>query len=186
MRFSRVLLALPVAALLAVTVWSCRPDNNPTGVSVTPTPPVSGDLVSGVVSGTTGLVGKLGLLKCTPLPYAKSTAVIGPLGGSIRMGQSTLTVPAGALTQSVQITGEQLSDTVNSVRFSPAGLQFAKAATLTLPYGNCSLVGSVLPKQIAYTTDNLQILSYLLSLDNLLSKTVTGQVNHFSRYAVAW
>ena len=60
------------------------------------------------------------------------------------------------------------------------------SASLSMPYGNCSLVGSILPKQIAYTTDNLQILSYLLSLDNLLSKTVTGQVNHFSRYAVAW
>lgn len=185
MRFTRVLLALPVAAVLAVAAWSCRPDTT-TGVAVTQTPPLSGDLVSGVVNTTTGLVGKLGLLKCTPLPYAKASAVIGPLGGSLRMGQSTLTIPAGALAQSVQITGEQLSDTVNSVRFSPQGLQFAKPASLTLPYGNCSLVGSILPKQIAYTTDNLQILQLLVSLDNLLSRTVTGQVNHFSRYAVAW
>ena len=186
MRFSRVLLALPVAAVLAVTVWSCRPDSSPTGVSVSPTPPVSGDLVSGVVSTTTGVVGKLGLLKCTPLPYVKSSAVIGPLGGTLRVGQYSLTVPAGALSQSVQLTGEQLSDTVNSVRFSPSGLQFAKPATLSMPYANCNLLGRILPKEIAYTTDNLQILTYLLSLDNLFSKTVTGQVNHFSRYAVAW
>ena len=186
MRFSRVLLALPVAALLAVTVWSCRPDSSPTGVSVTPTPPVSGDLVSGVVSTTTGLVGQLGLLKCTPLPYVKSSAVVGPLGGTLRVGQYSLAVPAGALSQSVQITAEQLSDTVNSVRFSPSGLQFAKPATLSMPYANCNLLGRLLPKRIAYTSDNLQILTYLLSLDNLFSKTVTGQVNHFSRYAVAW
>jgi len=186
MRFSRVLLALPAAAILAVTVWSCRPDNSPTGVSVTSPPPVSGDLVSGVVSTPTSLVGKLGLLKCTPLPYAKSSTVIGPLGGTLRIGQSTLTIPAGALARSVQITGEQLSDTVNSVRFAPEGLQFAKPASLQMPYGNCSLVGIIVPKQIAYTTDNLQILQLLLSVDNLLSKTVTGQVNHFSRYAVAW
>jgi hypothetical protein len=186
MRFSRVLLALPAAAILAVAVWSCRPDNSPTGVSVASTPPVSGDLVSGVVSTTTGLVGDLGLLKCTPLPYAKSSATIGPLGGTLQIGQNTLTVPAGALTQSVQITGEQLSDTVNSVQFSPQGLQFAKPASLSMPYANCNLLGRLLPKQIAYTTDNLQILTYLLSIDNLSSKTVTGQVNHFSRYAVAW
>lgn len=186
MRFTRVLLALPAAAILAVTVWSCRPDNVPTGVAVTPTPPVSGDLVSGLVGTTTGLVGNLGLLKCTPLPYVKSSALIGPAGGTLRIGQYTLTVPAGALAQSVQITGEELADTVNSVRFSPEGLQFAKPASLSMPYANCSLLGRILPKQIAYTSDNLQILSYLLSLDNLLSKTVTGQVNHFSRYAVAW
>lgn len=186
MRFTRILLALPAAALIAVTVWSCRPDAGPTGVAVATPWPVSGDLVSGVVSTTTGLVGELGLLKCTPLPYAKSTAVIGPSGGTLRIGQYSLTVPAGALAQPVQITGEQLSDTVNSVRFSPEGLQFAKPATLSMPYANCNLLGRILPKEIAYTTDNLTILSYLLSIDNLLSKTVTGQVNHFSRYAVAW
>jgi len=186
MRFSRVLLALPVAALLAVTVWSCRPDVSPTGVSVTPTPPVSGDLVSGVVSTTTSLVGKLGLLRCTPLPDVRSSALIGPAGGSLQIGQYTLQVPAGALAQPVQISGEQLPDTVNSVRFAPEGLQFARPATLTMTYANCNLLGRLLPKRIAYTSDNLQILSYLLSLDNLLSRTVKGQVNHFSRYAVAW
>lgn len=186
MRFSRVLLALPVAALLAVTVWSCRPDSGPTGVSVTPTPPVSGDLVSGVVSTTTGLVGRLGLLRCTPLPDVTSSAVIGPAGGRLQVGQYSLQVPAGALAQPVQISAEQLPDTVNSVRFTPEGLRFARPAVLTMTYANCNLLGRILPKRIAYTSDNLQILTYLLSLDNLFSKTVTGQVNHFSRYAVAW
>lgn len=185
MRFTRVLFALPAAAILAVSAWSCRPDNA-TGVSVTQTPPVSGDLVSGVVSTTTGLLGNLGLLKCTPLPDVQSSAVIGPLGGKLQIGQYTLTVPAGALSQPVQITGEQISESVNSVRFSPEGLQFAKPASLAMTYANCNLLGRIVPKRIAYTTDNLQILSYLLSLDNLFSKVVTGKVNHFSRYAVAW
>jgi len=53
-------------------------------------------------------------------------------------------------------------------------------------YANCSLVGNLLPKRIAYTTDDLQILYYLLSLGNPLSQTVTGQVNHFSAYVIAW
>jgi hypothetical protein len=47
-------------------------------------------------------------------------------------------------------------------------------------------LGRLLPKRIAYTTDQLQILYYLLSLDNLLSKDVTGTVNHFSAYVIAW
>lgn len=178
-RFSRALFALPAAAVLAVAAWSCRPDNMPTT-------PVSGDLISGVLGTTTGLVGQLGLLKCTPLPDVQNSAVIGPAGGTLQIGEYTLQVPAGALSQSVQITGEQLPDTVNSVRFAPEGLQFVKPAKLTMTYANCSLLAGTLPKQIAYTTDNLQILNYLLSLDNVLSQTVTGQVNHFSRYAVAW
>jgi len=55
-----------------------------------------------------------------------------------------------------------------------------------MSYANCSLLGILLPKRIAYTDDNLNIISYLLSLDNLLAKRVTGKVNHFSEYAVAW
>jgi len=75
---------------------------------------------------------------------------------------------------------------VNAVTFQPHGLQFLTPASLTMSYSNCSLLGLLLPKEIAYTDDNLNILSYLLSLDNLLSKRVTGKVNHFSAYVVAW
>ena len=75
---------------------------------------------------------------------------------------------------------------VNSVRFSPQGLHFLAPAALTMSYSNCNLLGKLLPKRIAYTDDNLNILSYLISLDNLLSKKVTGKLDHFSRYAVAW
>ncbi len=55
-----------------------------------------------------------------------------------------------------------------------------------MSYANCNLLGKILPKEIAYTDDNLNILSYLISLDNLFSKKVTGKLDHFSRYAVAW
>ena len=75
---------------------------------------------------------------------------------------------------------------VNAVHFQPAGLQFRAPAALTMSYANCSLLGKLLPKRIAYTTDNLSILSYLLSLDNLFSKYVTGKLNHFSSYVIAW
>ena len=75
---------------------------------------------------------------------------------------------------------------VNLVRFQPEGLQFRQTAYLTMSYANCSLLGKLLPKRIAYTTDALDILEYLLSLDNLFGKRVTGQVHHFSDYVVAW
>jgi len=75
---------------------------------------------------------------------------------------------------------------VNAVKFQPEGLRFAVPAALTMSYANCSLLGKLLPKRIAYTDDNLNIISYLLSLDNLLSKYVTGKVNHFSDYVIAW
>ena len=84
------------------------------------------------------------------------------------------------------ITATAPSDTVNVIEFQPQGLQFEKAAALTMSYANCNTLGSLLPKQIAYTDDALNILEYLLSVDNLLKKQVTGQLHHFSQYAMAW
>jgi len=86
----------------------------------------------------------------------------------------------------VTITAEAPSANVNSVRFTPQGLRFNVSAALTMSYSNCNLLGKLLPKEIAYTDDNLNILSYLISLDNLFAKKVTGKLDHFSRYAVAW
>jgi hypothetical protein len=55
-----------------------------------------------------------------------------------------------------------------------------------MSYANCSGLGSLLPKRIAYTNDLLQILSFLTSADNIFTHKVTGQVKHFSEYVVAW
>ncbi|HZI23380.1 MAG TPA: hypothetical protein VFD76_12710 [Gemmatimonadales bacterium] len=133
------------------------------------------------------LLGATGLLQCSNLPYASTTKTIGSGGGTLSAGPHTLVIPPGALAQPTTITMTLPTGLgVNAVQFRPAGLQFQKPAALTMSYANCSLLGKLLPKQIAYTTDDLQILYYLLSLDNLLGKYVTGQVNHFSSYVVAW
>ena len=133
------------------------------------------------------LLGPTGLLKCSNLPYDSSTVTIGPLGGTINAGPHWLTVPPGALLKPTAITmTAPTGQGVNAVKFKPVGLQFLTPAALNMSYANCSLLGILLPKRIAYTDDNLNIISYLLSLDNLLAKRVTGKVNHFSEYAVAW
>ena len=133
------------------------------------------------------LLGPTGLLKCSSLPYAQATATIGPSGGSISAGPHTLVIPPGALLSPTNITMSVPTGLgVNAVKFQPEGLRFLSPAVLSMTYSNCSLLGYVLPKRIAYTDDNLHILSYLLSLDNLLSNRVTGKVNHFSDYVVAW
>jgi hypothetical protein len=133
------------------------------------------------------LLGPTGLLKCSNLPYASNTKTIGSLGGSISAGPHTLVIPPGALLAPTSITMTAPTGLgVNAVKFQPEGLQFRAPAMLTMSYSNCSLFGKLLPKRIAYTDDNLNILYYLVSLDNLLSKYVTGKVNHFSDYVVAW
>lgn len=123
------------------------------------------------------------LLPCDSLPYARKTATIGPGGGTLKFGLQQLVIPAGALSQKVEITAEQVADAVVSVRFAPEGLRFAKPATLTLSYGRCLPIAGV--KGVVYTDDQLDVLELIPSQDEL-SGEVAGWINHFSRYAVAF
>jgi len=176
MKMTRLLNIALVLGVVGVAA-SCGTDNTPTGVGPIPTQP---DLLLGELLQPTGL------LSCRPLPFAQSSATIGPEGGVIAVGPHKLVVPPFALSQRVTITATAPVGTVNLVEFEPHGLRFNRSAMLTMSYSNCSLLGVLLPKRIAYTNDLLQILEYLLSLDDLLGKKVTGRVNHFSGYAIAW
>jgi hypothetical protein len=168
-----------IASVLLLAVAVACTDHTPTSVpGAAPAPDAS--LIG-------GLLGATGLLKCSDLPYASQTKTIGALGGTLSAGPHTLVIPPGALLSPTTITMTAPTGLgVNAVEFQPEGLRFATPAALTMSYSNCNLLGKLLPKRIAYTDDNLNIISYLLSLDNLLSKNVTGKVNHFSDYVIAW
>jgi hypothetical protein len=133
-----------------------------------------------------GLLAPAGLVTCQPLPYDSTTQTIGPDGGTIWIGSHSLVIPAGALAVPTTITAVVAAGTVNAVRFEPEGMQFERSAYLTMSYANCNLLGSFAPKRLAYTTDALDILEYLLSADNLFAQQVTGELHHFSEYAIAW
>ncbi len=160
------------AALLAVL--SCE---RPSPLGVESKPPNAGLL---------GWAPSVGLLRCSPLPADSVTQTIGPDGGTLSVGSHRLTIPAGALAAPVTITAIAPSDTVNQVRFFPGGLTFASPALITMSYANCGLVYGLVPKQIAYTTDDLSILELLPSIDDFWQQRVTGTLRHFSTYAIAW
>src|SRR5262249_4409018 len=184
-RWSRRLLSVMLVGVLLVGVGCgtegdspLAPSGNGPQAALIPT-----------VIGTVGSVGSsvltsVDLLTCTSLPYTKSSATIGPEGGTLRVGTSTLVVPRGALAKSVTITGEQISGKANSVRFSPEGLRFSRPAALTMSYANCLLIAPA--KQIVYTSEALKVLEVLKSLDLRLSRTVSSPIDHFSRYAIAY
>lgn len=177
---------LVLSAVLIATSASCFSDMGPTGISTPEVPKTNESLNLPILKPVLNLVGTL--LQCTPQSFAADTEVVGPAGGVITMGKHKLVIPAGALSSPVRIIGSAPVDHVVSVQFQPEGLQFNPnhVPHLTLDYSACPLVPSLLPKRIAYTDSKLNILSYLLSIDNLLTRRVTGQVHHFSRYAVAW
>jgi hypothetical protein len=175
MKAARPLVVVFVVCVLALA--SACGDHTPTAPQ--PAAP-SADLIG-------SLLGSTGLLKCSSLPYASTTQTVGIAGGILSAGPHKLVIPPGALLNQTTITMTLPTGLgVNAVKFKPEGLRFVTPAVLTMSYANCSLLGKLLPKRIAYTSDNMQILYYLLSLDNLLSKYVTGKVSHFSAYAIAW
>ena len=131
-----------------------------------------------------GLLNNLHLLSCTTQSYDSVTRVIGAGGGTINVGTHVFSVPAGALDHNVAITAVTPSVNRREVQFAPHGLTFDRPATLTMSYAGCSLISQILPKKIVYMDDDLNPLELLLSLDNILSRKVTGKIGHFSSYAV--
>lgn len=172
-RAFRVFAGVAAATLIA----SC------TDPSPTTAPKPSDNLIGGLLGTVTSVVGDV--LQCTPLPAASATQTIGPLGGVMVIGHHVFVVPPGALSSPVTITAVAPSDHSRSVQFSPAGLHFNHSAYLTLDYNGCGLLVNLLPK-VAYTTDLLQILSYVNSIADSRDHLVTGQIDHFSRYAAAY
>lgn len=169
MRATRVLLLAVIGGLLGCS------DRAPTGVTPAPL----------LFYGPTPFDG---LLQCTPLTSDSVSQTIGPLGGVIAVGPHRLVIPAGALAEPVVITAIVPADTVNRIQFEPQGLTFQQPASLSMSYANCGTLPllRIFPKQIAYTSDALAILELLPSVDDFAGQTVTGQVAHFSDYAIAW
>lgn len=152
-------------------------------------PAMQPGLIDGLVGGVVTTVTKVAtglLLQCSPLPYSSTTKVIGENGGTITVGPHTIEFPKGALDRNTRITAEVISDRVNSVRFSPEGLEFPRKSRpeLTLSYANC--IPLPLPKKVAYTSETLSILEVLKSVDSALRKEVSADLDHFSRYAVSY
>ncbi|HEY7613424.1 MAG TPA: hypothetical protein VH764_10555 [Gemmatimonadales bacterium] len=182
-RWPRSVTAFFLAAMLAAGV-SCT-SNDSLGPSEPAEPAMAGSdqdalLLGGLLNG----LKDLRLLSCSQQQYVAVTKVVGPAGGTVVVGSHRLVIPAGALARNYTIRAEQVPYRVNSVRFSPEGLKFARPAKLTLSYANCSPL--LLLKRVVYTDELLRILELIPSLDNLRTKTVTGDIRHFSRYAVAW
>jgi hypothetical protein len=173
-------LSLLLVPVLLVSV-SCSTGESAFGPSSEP-PAQSLSTVVGTATST--VLATVDLLTCSQQPYVKSTKVVGPEGGTITVGSHWLVIPRGALDRKVQITAEQVRGSANSVRFAPEGLRFARPAEVTLSYANC--VQLPLKKRVVYTDELLKVLDLLSSKDATSSRTVTGKIDHFSRYAVAY
>mgnify|MGYP001569795556 CR=1 FL=1 len=181
MRLSRPFHLTLVLAATAIMV-SCVESTAPEVPELAPAAQASPELLE-ALSPT---LQRVGLLRCDPMPAVFVRERIGPEGGTIEIGEHTLRIPAGALDRRVTISAYAPRARVNRVEFAPHGLEFARPAVLTMSYANCDLLGSLLPKHIAYINDDLSIIHLLETLDNFRRRQVSARLDHFSEYAVAW
>ncbi len=141
------------------------------------------------------------LAACNPSDNGRiSSNTIGSDGGSLSSsdGSLTLEIPAGALSELTQITVRRAVSSSNSLmlyEFSPAGLEFAVPARMTVDVSPIladsdasSLRANALPGIITATPtgDQVEGLENLELLINSDSNTflLSGDVQHFSRFAV--
>jgi hypothetical protein len=185
MKWTRRFFSFGLVLALLAGVSCTTSDTNLMEAPVAQPPEQPSYLLGDVVDGAVGTVlGGTQLLTCSEQRYEVRQETIGRQGGRIKVGRHVLEIPRGALSNNVRIKAEQMRGRTNSVRFSPEGLQFAKPARLLLDYRNCSSVR--LPKRVAYTDELLRILELPLSRDYPEYDYVTGAIDHFSRYAVAF
>jgi hypothetical protein len=125
------------------------------------------------------------LLRCEPQDYQADAAIIGPNGGTIHVGDHELVIPRGALLHEELIVAEARPSSMVDVEFQPHGLQFARSAQLTLSYKNCVRPTSA-EFLVAYLGQGNQVLELPPAVDRKSDDEVDADIDHFSRYAVAW
>lgn len=147
---------------------------------VAPAPP-NADLLGIDLNST--LQSVLQPLSCSTRGYGSVTKTIGQDGGSITVGPHRLTIPRNALRSDVTITASAPAGAHILVEFAPHGLEFKKSGDLTLSYAECGIL--VLHPRVVYVGESFEILEILPTVPDLLGRTATGRIKHFSGYSLA-
>jgi hypothetical protein len=120
-------------------------------------------------------------LNCSPRHEATGSALIGPRGGILRIGNNRLIVPAGALTEKVLVSGTVPEGKPFQVNLEPHGLQFRKAAGLILDATSCVDV-----PDIVYLIDQYTVSEPILAVYSNWWKAIACPIWHFSGYAISF
>jgi len=177
----------PIVALVALgLVLGCSEAGSPTAPKAAPAPDASLiDIVHSLLGVTKGVTNLLdNLLVCTLQPENRSSAIIGPNGGTIKFGPHSLVIPKGALQSPTWITADAVRGYHARVEFSPSGLQFSQPATVTLSYAQCTVPKG--PVEIVYMKSDTTVTEHEPSQDYRDQRWVSASIRHFSSYAVAY
>jgi hypothetical protein len=130
------------------------------------------------------------LLQCPVNATTSSTATVGPLGGSVDLGDTRIQIPAGALLSDATVTVTMPQSPFMEVDISVEGVPhfvFELPVIVTLSYARCSRNNiSTSPLSVWYIDSGTkEMLEPMGGIDNKLLRTITFTTGHLSGYAVA-
>lgn len=126
------------------------------------------------------------LLRCDPLQYSGTAVIVGPDGGDIDVGPHKLRVPRGALPWNAVITVESTTSLEIGVELSPKGVGFAQKLVLELDYKHCTLPDTLPPLRGVWVSDSGAVLEFPPTVDDRAGGRLSVELDHFSKYAVAY
>lgn len=130
------------------------------------------------------------LVQCPVNATSTTSAVVGPLGGIVNLGATSVQIPAGALLSPVTINVTEPASQFMEIDVSVEGVQhfvFELPIVVTISYARCGRSDLDLqPLSVWYIDGNThELLEPMGGIDNKLARTITFTTPHFSGYAVA-
>jgi len=114
-----------------------------------------------------------------------TTALIGPLGGVVMHGDHRVIIPAGALSQTVEISFSVPDSDTLMFDLAPHGTQFNVPIILEFEYDNADLAGvNESALQVGYYNDSTGAWDSMPTTVDTVNDVIIGQTTHFSRYAI--
>jgi hypothetical protein len=129
-------------------------------------------------------------LFCPSEASATTTAEVGPLGGLVSAGGTSISIPAGALLETVTLTVTEPASRYMEVDISVSGVDhfiFQRPVTVTVSYARCNGMrwGAPLLSAWYFEGDPDNLLEQMPSVDNRLLRRVTFITGHLSGYILA-
>jgi hypothetical protein len=173
----RIQLAL-VASLALAGAASCTADR-----AASPLPEERSSLL-GLTSSTPSLI------TCPAGTPQAVTNTIGPLGGVLAIGNTSVVIPANAVLAPTEFTLTVPSSRYVEIEVTAAGSEhfvFALPVTVTIDYSRCSRSNIDLRPLSVWNIDprTKALLEQMPSVDDKLTRSVLFTTLHFSGYAVA-
>lgn len=134
-------------------------------------------------------LGTPNLIECPVNSSSSTTATVGPLGGLVSVGGTSISIPAGALLSSVDVTVTVPESNLMEIDISVSGTEhfiFELPVVVTLSYARCTRNLGLTPLSVWYIdSDTKEPLENMGGINDPLLKTMTFVTPHLSGYAIA-